>query len=603
MKYLNSLIALPFITALALASPNQTTTGSNLKAEKPLIVGIPPADAGRGLVRISKKEIRHYSGDRNRQFYLVSRDNGKTWKEEDAVKSYPPNLAGHSKEAPSISAFPGGKEFIRVQKINGFVFLSKGGIDGKWGAVNKEGKLDFDWAKRSPEYRKEHYVNLGGLLRTPYFVNKGKRILVPGHGGSTHFHISDDGGLTWTRSKNSIGSPRHTVNEIDKGVRWQNGGVESTIIELKNKKLWALIRTSQNNHYEAFSKDWGTTWTKAQPSRFAGTLTMPLFHRLRDGRIICSWTNSKALPEAYRSNPQWMAEKGYKRHGGEDAFTNRDSHHLAISEDDGETWFGFREIALDHDRNLGNYATNHGSEDRGKHQSEIVQVAKNKILIALGQHKMHRKLMLVDLNYLYETKRQSDFENGLDDWVVHSYIPYTKGHCAYNRKEGSKIVKKAGDKVLQIHRVSDEELTNPKYEINYEKGGATWNFPNGKKGMLRLNFSLDEDSQGTQISLTDRLFNACDETTAQLAVYSLKLKVGAKLGSTRLKANKDYQLTFKWNGVDKDKRCIVYLDKKKVAILNCIKESPNGLSYIHFISTAETADQGMYLKSVKASVK
>ena len=568
----------------------QSKRSKAAKAEAPLVVGVPPSDAGRGLIRVSKKEIRHYSGDRGRRNYLVSKDNGKTWEAGEANSDYPINYGGIRKESPAIARNPLTKEFIRVQPIRGFVFISKGGIDGKWGVVTKKGTLDFGWKKALEKNPKgDAYLKLGGIMRTPTFVNKGKVILIPTHGGSTSFHRSLDGGLTWTKSKNSVTSPRQKPGDIDKGYRWQNSGVEGTIVELNDGKLWVLVRTSQNQHYESFSEDYGVTWSKAEPSRFFGQLTMITLIKLRDGRILSSWTNSQALPENITATGR-----------GEDAFTNRDSHHLAISEDDGKTWIGFREIALDKHRNRSDYATYHGSEDRGKHQSEIVQLSKNKILISLGQHSQYRRLMIVDLNFLYEKKRSNKFENGLDDWVVHSYIPQKKGHCSYNRKQGSFLTE---DKTLQIRRLDDPSLADAKKEVDYQNSGATWNFPNGKKGGISLVFKLDRDNQGTQISLTDRLFNACDTSTELRSIYSLNVRFGKKLGSVRLKANREYKLTLIWNGVEKGSRCKVLLDGKKVKTLKVINTSPNGLSYVHLISTATTPDKGLYLKSVKASSK
>ncbi|MBM3869294.1 MAG: hypothetical protein FJ384_10250, partial [Verrucomicrobia bacterium] len=83
----------------------------------PRIVGTPPADAGRGLVRVNEKEIRHYDGDRTRPGYLVSRDNGETWNYEKATPGYPLNYGGMSKEAPAFARNPRTGEFIRVQPI------------------------------------------------------------------------------------------------------------------------------------------------------------------------------------------------------------------------------------------------------------------------------------------------------------------------------------------------------------------------------------------------------------------------------------------------------------------------------------------------------
>lgn len=126
-----------------------------------------------------------------------------------------------------------------------------------------------------------------------------------------------------------------------------------------------------------FSKDYGETWSKPEPSRFFGTLTMNTLGRLDDGTIVSLWTNTMALPEnATAGNGTW-----------EDVFTNRDSHHIAMSGDEGKTWYGFREIILDEHRNHPGYATLDGPEDRGKHQSEMVQLDKTASLFPWGSIK------------------------------------------------------------------------------------------------------------------------------------------------------------------------------------------------------------------------
>ncbi len=58
-------------------------------ADQPRVVGVPPADAGRDLMRVSETEIRHYSGKGAKQF-LCSIDNGETWSLADLPASFPP---------------------------------------------------------------------------------------------------------------------------------------------------------------------------------------------------------------------------------------------------------------------------------------------------------------------------------------------------------------------------------------------------------------------------------------------------------------------------------------------------------------------------------
>lgn len=558
------------------------------------IVGTPPADGGRGLVRVNKNEIRHYTGVKgpDGRKVLVSKDNGETWSETVLSDTYPENYGGIPKEAPAITQNPLTGEYIRVQPINGYVFISQGGIDGQWGAVTKEGKLCFDWKNTDGS----NYVSLSGIMRNPTFVDGGKRILIPAHSGSTYVHISDDGGLTWHRSKNNVEAPLHKAGGIHKGHRWQNAGVEGTLTELKDNRLWILVRTSQDQYYEAFSTDMGETWSAAKPSRFWGTLTMPCINRLSDGRLLMLWTNTVPLPE----------NKGANLRGGEDAFTNRDSHHAAISHDDGKTWIGFREIILDEHRNKSDYATFNGPEDRGKHQSEMVQLDDDRVLISLGQHPEHRKLVIYDTKSLYDTTRKCNFENELEDWTIHTYIPVTKGHCSYNRKPSASWVDLNGKKAMLVKRLKDPELVSEVLDVNYEKGGATWNFPNGVSGKVSVTFTMNEGSEGTQLSLTDRLFNACDETTQDLAVYSIMLKPGMKLGNKTLKAGKSYTISLQWDGVGKESAsCDVFVGKsKKSALTLPLKNvSPNGLSYIHFISKAANADGGILIESVEANVE
>ncbi len=119
---------------------------------------------------------------------------------------------------------------------------------------------------------------------------------------------------------------------------------------------------------------------------------------MADGRILLLWCNTTPLPEVERQ----------KKRGGEDVFTNRDTIHAAISEDEGESWIGFREVILDELRNESNYAVAQGSGDRGKHQSEVIQLDKNRVLLTCGQHQLHRRMMIMDVRWLYEKERFSD---------------------------------------------------------------------------------------------------------------------------------------------------------------------------------------------------
>lgn len=548
-----------------------TISPATQAADPPRIVATPPADAGRGLIRISSKEIRHYPGKNGKQF-LQSLDNGETWKLVNLPKSYP-NATCLTKESPAIAQNPISKEFIRFEPLyrgkstTDGIYTTTGGIDGKWNLVtDKDG----------------NGVKIGGILRSPLWVNQNKRIVIPGHGGGCWTWYSDDQGQTWNRS-NKVQSPPHKPGGVHKGTRWNHGMVEATITELKNKKLWLVARTAQDQHYESFSSDYGKTWSKAEPSRFWGTITMPTFHRMTDGRLLFLWSNTTALPEVETATGR-----------GEDVFTNRDTIHAAISEDDGKTWIGFRELVLDEHRNKQDYAVTNGSNDRGKHQSEIVQLDKNRLLYSCGQHPIHRRLMIMDVRWLYEKERSSDLaKDGTHDWSTHQYINKIVGHCGYNRKPGAQV----NDGALQILKVDDKSLTN-------ENQGAVWNFPTGQAGIVHTKIRLEKGAAGIQLCLTDRWFNPTDPTVDQFANYVLKIDSNGKCqGKQLLTPGKTQTVSLQWN-ISK-KSATVLIGGKKTNISIPLKQPcPNGISYIHFYNPATETDlNGFSIFKTQAQVK
>ena len=556
----------------------------------PRVVGVPPADAGRGLVRVSAGEIRHYDGDRKHPGYLVSRDNGETWKHEKTGPDYPPNYGGMAKESPSMVRNPGTGEFIRIQPIKGHVFLSRGGLDGKWVAVTRDGRTSDRWREN-----RDDLLTLPGIMRTPLFIDGGKRIVLPTHGNGTTMWLSDDGGLNWRPSRTPIKSPPHAIGGVDRGLRWQNIAVEATVVELRDGTLWALLRTSQDHHYESFSKDRGETWSEGKPSRFAATLTMPTLGRLPDGRLLVLWTNQAALPELPTATGR-----------GEDAFTNRDTLHAAISDDEGNNWRGFREVGLDEHRARSDYATWGGPQDRGNHQAEFLPLDANRVLIAYGQHAGHRRLAIVDTRWLLEGKRVGDFSKGPGDWVHHTFIPVPRGHCSYNRKPAASVVPhplKPEVELLDIRFLDDPELVNAESGADYRAGGAAWNFPAGHAGKATVRFRLPAGSAGAHLSLTDRLFAACDVTAPDSAVFTIRLAPGEMTGNATLKADADHALLFEWSGTGEGDECRVSLDGKPAGSLPLRNPAPNGLSYFHFIAAGKEPGPGIQIQQASVEVR
>ena len=103
------------------------------------------------------------------------------------------------------------------------------------------------------------------------------------------------------------------------------GAVEPVAIELKDHRVWMLIRTQQGRFYESFSDD-GIHWGAPLATRILSSDSPAGLVRLRDKRLVLLWNNCLRFPYAY---------------GG------RHVLHAAISEDDGKSWSGYREVAQD----------------------------------------------------------------------------------------------------------------------------------------------------------------------------------------------------------------------------------------------------------------
>jgi hypothetical protein len=105
----------------------------------------------------------------------------------------------------------------------------------------------------------------------------------------------------------------------DEGKTWQLHGaieaphwaLESMIVELKNGRLWMLIRTGSDFLWESFSDDKGITWSEGKPSKIRNPRSRFFIRRLSSGNLL-------------------MVNHATSR--------RRDNLRAKISTDDGKTW-------------------------------------------------------------------------------------------------------------------------------------------------------------------------------------------------------------------------------------------------------------------------
>ncbi|HWP40638.1 MAG TPA: sialidase family protein, partial [Tepidisphaeraceae bacterium] len=297
---------------------------------------------------------------------------------------------------------------------------------------------------------------------------------------------SDDAGRTWHASPSQLKSP------VPAGWNGSpDGACEPSIAELGDGQLWMLMRTQASALYESRSDDAGVTWSEARPSLFYSSTGPPNFLRLDDGRLMLFWNNATMPP----------------RYNGSIVYAGRDALHAAISEDDGKTWKGFREVYLDPYRN-----ENPITGDSGTAYPFPAATADGRALVIAGQAQA-RAMLRINPDWLLETSRSSDFANGLADWSV--FKPYGPViNVKRNRKVGPQLVfdPQENKQVMHLRRPDSDD-----------PDGAAWNFPMAKKGQTQLRLKISAGFGGGVISLGDRFFEPTDAQGEANAIFQIPI--------------------------------------------------------------------------------
>ena len=136
-------------------------------------------------------------------------------------------------------------------------------------------------------------------------------------------YASDDDGKTWRAS-----------NLIDLGGRGHHGGVtEPTILELKDGRLWLLIRTNWGEFWSAYSHDGGLTWEDIGKSGIPASSAPGMLQRLKSGRLVLLW--NRPYPEGKK---EWPLTGGDGLWSDTPVSNHREELSIAWSTDEGKTW-------------------------------------------------------------------------------------------------------------------------------------------------------------------------------------------------------------------------------------------------------------------------
>lgn len=377
----------------------------------------------------------------------------------------------------------------------------------------------------------------------------------------TVIQFSDDGGKSWKLSESKLIAPCYP------GFNGSNeGACEPAFEELKDGQIWMLMRTTAGFLYESFSSDRGTTWSPARASRFNTSTGPPNIMRHRNGWLVVCWNNCE-LPV---------------RADGEGVYGGRDALHIAVSDDDGKTWRGFREIYLDHRRN-DNPAKN---GDRGTAYPLGAYTSDGHIVVLAGQGKGGRNPILIDPEWIIETRASTNFADGLKQWSTYTHHgPARRWWRA--RAPGATLIDHPDDKNRKcLHVRKQPELP---------ADGATWNFPNGWKGSLEAQIKVPSGSRGSTITLNDRMFDPTNDFGEELAVFQVSLN------DLELAPDQWHTLRFDWDL--STRLCSLKIGGQKPFELPLRHQTLNGLSYVRFRSTAkETDPHGLLVEQVTVTI-
>jgi hypothetical protein len=360
---------------------------------------------------------------------------------------------------------------------------------------------------------------------------------------------SDDSGDSWTQSPDELKTPTPTISTL--------GAIEPVLLELKDGRVWMLIRTQMGRFYQSFSRN-GAQWSHPEPSSIGSSDSPAALLRLKNGGILLVWNHCIDYPYAF---------------GG------RHVLHAAISSDEGRTWGGFREVLRDPKRN----EPPPPNGDFGVTYSLPALLSDGKVIVGFGYYR-EVPAVLLDPRWVLATSQHADFVHGTDDWSA-----------------------------FGVHGVNVESFQDAGPVLHLRKtdeqwpSGAAWNFPAASSGRIRMKFMLQPRFGGLQVGLTDVFSTPFDPEDQFHNVYTFRIlpdgslitAAGDKLGSSPVAPGQWHTLELAW---DRDARtCHVSIDGKRVAVLTASRDS-EPLNYLRLRSTSAQLDDGVLVESVDAEI-
>ena len=342
-------------------------------------------------------------------------------------------------------------------------------------------------------------------------------------------YFSDDQGATWRQSPDVLSLELKAPNAT------RYGAVEPVLLELRDGRVWMLVRDRQGRLMQSFSAD-GERWSPLDRTSFISSDSPAALLRLRNGKIVL-------LTNACQN---WTDPRSY-------AMGGREVLHAAISADEGKTWRGFREILHETDVVSGG--------DRGTAYPTLAETLDGKVVVVSGQGQGKRAIVTFDPRWLEERAVRDELASGPAAWTQY------------------------GDEGLRVETVEGgaRAVAIPLKATGL--CGALWNFPISAEGELRAKILIPAQAKAVRLSLNDHFNRIDDKHAAEHAVFTLE---AAKIG---LPADgRAHDLTLTWSRAAQAGEVLVSVDGKTPVRVAAMRRAEFGVNYlrVEFRADADT---------------
>ena len=347
---------------------------------------------------------------------------------------------------------------------------------------------------------------------------------------------SDDGGSTWATSPSVLRIPASHLMAL--------GAIEPVVIELNDGRVWMLIRGQTGRFYESFSDD-GSEWTPAVPTAILSSDSPAGLIRLDSRRIVMIWNNCQRY--AY-------------------GLGGRHVLHAAVTDDDGRTWRGYREILRDPFRcepspPWGDHGVSYPYPTL-THDGTVVY----SLWIETGEG---RSVFAFDPRWLMETTQRDGFADGTSE----SWSHFGCRGIAVTAADGA-----GHGKAL---RIAKEDPEWP--------AGAVRNFPMGSKGRLTIRMKAEPEAGPLRLVLTDHFSPPFDLEDELYGVFAAAL---GQAPATELPHDRWATLALTWD-LD-EQSCCVTIDGEQASELRARRDAA-GVCYLRLRADPVPAQAPGYL--------